>query len=84
MKLLLYLGDGKKAEDPGSVQIYIQEVCNDEQFQRAPKDRPNSITPVTLHVDGTSKHKKSFTTFLASTDERTVGMSLHDIHTVIK
>ncbi|XP_072023175.1 uncharacterized protein [Amphiura filiformis] len=39
--LLLFLGDGKKA-DPGSVQFYIQEVCSDAQFQRAPKDKPTS------------------------------------------
>ena len=38
---LLYVGDGKKA-DPGSVQFYIQEICRDAQFPRAPKDRPTS------------------------------------------
>ena len=41
----------------------------------------SSKNPVTLHVDGTTKKRKGYTTFLASTDEGCVGMSLHDIHT---
>ena len=40
-----------------------------------------SQNPVTLQVDRTSKKRKSYTTFLASTDAGTVGMSLHDIST---
>ena len=38
-----------------------------------------SDNPLTLHVDGTSKKRKGYTTFLASTDSGTVGMCLHDI-----
>ena len=40
-----------------------------------------SENPITLHVDGTTKNRKGYTTLLASTDEGTVGMSLHDIST---
>ena len=40
-----------------------------------------SENPITLHVDGTTKKRKGYTTFLASTDEGTVGMSLHDVST---
>ncbi|XP_072040335.1 uncharacterized protein [Amphiura filiformis] len=36
---------------------------------------------VTLQVDGTTKKRKGYTTFMASTDDGTVGMCLHDIHT---
>ncbi|XP_041481824.1 uncharacterized protein LOC121428993 [Lytechinus variegatus] len=38
-----------------------------------------SETPVTLHTDGTTKKRKGYVTFLASTKDQTVGMSLHDI-----
>ena len=41
----------------------------------------NTTSPVTLHTDGTTKKRKGYTSFLASTDEGTVGMSLHDIET---
>ena len=37
--------------------------------------------PLTLHTDGTTKKRRGYTTFLASTGEGTVGMSLHDIDT---
>ena len=59
--------------------LCIEQAMLSKEAARAKIE--SSEHSVTLQVDGTTKKRKGYTTFLASTDAGTVGMSLHDIHT---